>query len=57
LLSIVIHLQVRVSRVGGCAALDESKIERIREMKSVGRSIVAISKELKVNRGSDYQYI
>jgi len=44
-------------RVGGRPTLDETKIMKIRKMKSEGRSIVAISKELKICRGSVYQYL
>lgn len=44
-------------RIGGRPTLDETKIESIRKMKSAGRSIMAISKELKISRGSVYQYI
>jgi DNA invertase Pin-like site-specific DNA recombinase len=44
-------------RVGGRPTLEASKIEKIREMKSTGMSILAISKELKVSRGSVYQYL
>jgi len=44
-------------RVGGRPALDESKIEKIRDLKSAGVSIMAISKRLKVSRGTIYAYI
>jgi DNA invertase Pin-like site-specific DNA recombinase len=44
-------------RIGGRPTLEDSKIEKIREMKSTGMSILAISKELKVSRGSVYQYL
>lgn len=44
-------------RIGGRPALDEAKIKKIRNMKTKGISIMAISKELKVSRGTIYQYI
>jgi DNA invertase Pin-like site-specific DNA recombinase len=44
-------------RIGGRPTLDESKINKIKNMKSDGKSIVAISKELKISRGSVYQYL
>jgi DNA invertase Pin-like site-specific DNA recombinase len=44
-------------RIGGRPTLDSKKIEKIRELKSTGMSILAISKELQVSRGSVYQYI
>lgn len=44
-------------RIGGRPALDVSKIERIREMKSSGMSIMSISKQLKVSRGTIYSYL
>lgn len=44
-------------RVGGRPTLDFVKIEKIRKMKTSGRSIVAISKELKISRGTVYQYL
>ncbi|MGI6311433.1 MAG: recombinase family protein [Bacteroidales bacterium] len=43
-------------RVGGRPTLDSSKIEKIRQLKSAGMSILAISKQLRVSRGSIYQY-
>lgn len=43
-------------RIGGRPSLDESKIRKIREMKFAGSSIAAISRELKISRGSVYQY-
>src|ERR1035437_9720586 len=36
-------------RIGGRPTLDSSKIEKIRELKSAGMSIMAISKELQVS--------
>jgi DNA invertase Pin-like site-specific DNA recombinase len=44
-------------RIGGRPTLDSSKIEKIRELKSAGMSILAISKEVRVSRGSVYQYL
>jgi DNA invertase Pin-like site-specific DNA recombinase len=44
-------------RVGGRPTLDSLKIEKIRELKSAGMSILAISKEVQVSRGSVYQYL
>ncbi|EFK96116.1 Resolvase-like protein [sediment metagenome] len=44
-------------RIGGRPTLDNSKIDKIRKMKSAGNSIMAISKELKISRGSVYQYL
>jgi DNA invertase Pin-like site-specific DNA recombinase len=44
-------------RIGGRPTLEDSKIEKIRELKSTGKSILAISKELHVSRGTIYQYI
>ena len=44
-------------RIGGRPTLEVTKIEKIREMKSVGMSILAISKELHVSRGSVYLYL
>jgi DNA invertase Pin-like site-specific DNA recombinase len=44
-------------RVGGRPTLDVVKIDKIKQMKSAGRSITYISKILKISRGSVYQYI
>jgi DNA invertase Pin-like site-specific DNA recombinase len=44
-------------RIGGRPTLDSSKIEKIRVLKSAGMSILAISKEVHVSRGSVYQYL
>jgi DNA invertase Pin-like site-specific DNA recombinase len=44
-------------RVGGRPTLEASKIEKIHEMKSTGMSILAISKQLNISRGTIYQYI
>ncbi len=44
-------------RVGGRPTLDESKVKKIRKLKSNGHSVVAISKELRISRGSVYQYL
>jgi DNA invertase Pin-like site-specific DNA recombinase len=44
-------------RVGGRPTLEISKIEKIREMKSAGISIMEISKQVNVSRGTIYQYL
>ena len=44
-------------RIGGRPTLDETKIQKIRKLKSNGMSIMGIAKELKISRGSVYQYI
>ncbi len=44
-------------RIGGRPTLDKSKIRKIKELKSTGKSIVDISKILKISRGSVYQYL
>jgi DNA invertase Pin-like site-specific DNA recombinase len=44
-------------RVGGRPTMDKSIVTKIKELKSTGKSIVAISKELKISRGSVYQYL
>lgn len=44
-------------RIGGRPSLDTGKIERIRKMKAAGKNIMTISKELKISRGSVYQYL
>lgn len=45
------------NRVGGRPRLDDSKIEKIRQMKSAGNSIVNISRVLKISRNTVYAYI
>lgn len=44
-------------RIGGRPTLDKDKIENILEMKASGMSILRISKELKISRGTVYQYV
>jgi DNA invertase Pin-like site-specific DNA recombinase len=44
-------------RIGGRPTMDSSKIEKIHELKSSGMSIMAISNELKISRGSIYNYL
>ena len=44
-------------RFGGRPTLDSSKIEKIRELKSTGMSILTISNKLHVSRGSVFQYL
>lgn len=44
-------------RIGGRPTLDSTIIKRIQELKLSGISIMAISKELRISRGSVYQYL
>lgn len=44
-------------RVGGRPSLDNSLISEIKRLKNAGISITGISKELKISRGSVYQYL
>jgi len=44
-------------RIGGRPTLDEAKIKKIQKLKSSGMSIMGISKELKISRGTVYQYL
>lgn len=44
-------------KVGGRPNLTDLKIQKIRELKTAGMSIMAISKELHISRGSVYQYL
>lgn len=44
-------------RIGGRPALDESKISKIRKLRNNGISIIGIAKELKISRGTVYQYL
>lgn len=44
-------------RIGGRPRLDDSVVAKIKALKSEGYSIMRISKELKVSRGSVYQYL
>lgn len=44
-------------RVGGRPSLEDFKIKKIKELKSEGRSIISIAKELDISRGSVYQYL
>lgn len=44
-------------RIGGRPTLDESKIAKIVKLKSEGKSISSIAQEIKVSRGTVYQYI
>jgi DNA invertase Pin-like site-specific DNA recombinase len=43
-------------RIGGRPTLEASKIEKIKHMKSDGKSIAHISRVLQISRGSVYQY-
>lgn len=45
------------NRIGGRPRLDETKIEKIRKMKSAGSSVMDISRIMKISRGSVYQYL
>ena len=47
----------RQGRIGGRPKIDIAKIKKIKQMKSDGMSIVTISKQLKISRGSIYQYL
>ncbi len=47
----------KAGRIGGRPTLDDSKINNIRQLKSEGMSIVAISKKLRVSRGTIYSYL
>jgi DNA invertase Pin-like site-specific DNA recombinase len=49
--------KILYGRIGGRPTLDEVKINKIKKMKSEGNTIVAIAKELKISRGSVYQYL
>ncbi len=44
-------------RIGGRPTLDETTITKIQLFKSSGMNITAISKELKISRGSVYQHL
>jgi DNA invertase Pin-like site-specific DNA recombinase len=44
-------------RIGGRPTLASETIDRIKKLKIKGMSILAISKELKVSRGTVYQYL
>ena len=44
-------------RIGGRPTLDETKIQKIRTLKASGMTIISIAKELKISRGSVYQYL
>lgn len=44
-------------RIGGRPTLDNIKVEKIKALKADGKSIVAIAKDLKISRGSVYQYL
>lgn len=44
-------------RIGGRPALVDSKVREIRKLKSHGISITAIARELKISRGTVYQYL
>lgn len=45
------------NKVGGRPKIQGSIVEKIREMKSKGKNISTISKELKISRGSIYNYL
>lgn len=44
-------------RIGGRPSLDLITVRRIKDLKNAGNSIVYIAKELKISRGSVYQYL
>jgi len=44
-------------RIGGRPTLDEIKINKIKKLKNEGISIMAISKQLNISRGTVYQYL
>lgn len=44
-------------RVGGRPSLEDFKINKIKKLKSEGRSIISIAKELSISRGSVYQHL
>jgi DNA invertase Pin-like site-specific DNA recombinase len=44
-------------RTGGRPTLDAKKIKEIKKLKTEGMSIMGISKELKISRGTVYQYL
>lgn len=44
-------------RLGGRPSLDESTVDKIKNLKSNGSSICSIARELKVSRGTIYQYL
>ena len=44
-------------RIGGRPTLATDKVNKIKKLKSEGKSIVAISKVLKVSRGTVYLYL
>jgi DNA invertase Pin-like site-specific DNA recombinase len=44
-------------RIGGRPSIDGEKINEIKKLKAQGISIVSISKQLKISRGSVYQYL
>jgi len=44
-------------RVGGRPTLNKSTVRRIKELKNAGNSVISIAKELKISRGSVYQYL
>ncbi len=45
------------NRIGGRPRLDENKIEKIKQLKLAGNTIMDISKMLNISRGSVYQYL
>lgn len=47
----------KAGRIGGRPALDSEKIKKIQELKLSGCSILSISKELRISRGTVYQYL
>jgi len=44
-------------RIGGRPTLNENQIKKLRKMRTAGVNIVSISKELKISRGTIYNYL
>lgn len=44
-------------RIGGRPSLDDATVDKIRNLKSKGSSICSISRQLRVSRGTIYQYL
>jgi DNA invertase Pin-like site-specific DNA recombinase len=44
-------------RVGGRPPLNESTVMKIKKLKNLGMSVLAISKEMKISRNSVYHYL
>jgi DNA invertase Pin-like site-specific DNA recombinase len=44
-------------KIGGRPVLDHNTVQKIKDLKNSGSSIVAIAKELRISRGSVYRYL